>query len=388
MENIEFKKIKKPRFSKGFRYSTCWEDPYVIQKALQIDSRDTVLCISSAGCNVLNFLLYDPREILAVDYSPRQNSLLKLKIEAIRNLTYEEFIELMGIFPSDKKIDIYLSLRKNLDDDTRKFWDYNLYFIKKGIVYNGLEEKRLKTIGNILKFFIGKEKIENLFGLEKIEEQCRFFYDYVDGNIANQLIKLLYSRAFTILRLSYGMFVFSIFPLTGIKRTRDEVQIDFQLAKNLFSQEKFVEELFTTTPLNDNYFASLMLLGYYTGGDCLPPYLKKEAFITLKKRVDNIKIETSSIQNILQRLPDNTITKFSLSNIFDWVSNIDFMQQLNDISRVGKNQARFCYFSTRIDRNIPDNVMEIQLQKQLAFQLIKDDKTHLYSDLEIGKIIK
>lgn len=388
MENIDVKKIKKPRFSKGFRYSTCWEDPYIIQKALQINHNDAVLCISSAGCNVLNFLLYDPKEILAVDYCPRQNNLLKLKIEAIRNLTYEEFIELIGIFPSDKKIDIYLSLRNNLDEETRKFWDCNLYFIKKGITYNGLEEKRLKTIGNILKFFIGRKNIEALFNLENMEEQCRFFYDYVDDNIANKIIKLLYSREFILLRLSYWMFAFSIFPLTGAKRTRDEVQIDFQLAKNLFSQKKFVENLFTTKSLNNNYFASLILLGYYIGGDCLPPYLKKEAFTTLKKRVDSIKIVTSSIQNILQRLPNSTITKFTLSNVFDWVSNIDFMQQLKDMSRVGKNQARFCYFSTRIDRKIPDSIMEMQPQKQLAFQLIKDDKTHLYSNFEIGKIIK
>jgi hypothetical protein len=52
--------------------------------------------ITSAGCNVLDYAIAGPREIVAVDANPQQNALLELKVAAIRALDFDEFFALFG----------------------------------------------------------------------------------------------------------------------------------------------------------------------------------------------------------------------------------------------------------------------------------------------------
>ena len=64
-------------------YNTCWEDPRLDRVALDLGPDDTLLVVTSAGCNVLDYALTGPRRIHAVDMNPRQNALLELKLAAI-----------------------------------------------------------------------------------------------------------------------------------------------------------------------------------------------------------------------------------------------------------------------------------------------------------------
>lgn len=38
-------------------YNTCWEDPRLDRKALELTSQDRVLVITSAGCNALDYAM-------------------------------------------------------------------------------------------------------------------------------------------------------------------------------------------------------------------------------------------------------------------------------------------------------------------------------------------
>ena len=50
-------------YSRSLVYNTCWEDPAVDRKALALTPDDTLLVITSAGCNVLDYALLAPRRI-------------------------------------------------------------------------------------------------------------------------------------------------------------------------------------------------------------------------------------------------------------------------------------------------------------------------------------
>ena len=76
-------------------YNTCWEDPR-LDKALNLQPDNTVLVITSAGCNALDYTLAGPRRVIAVDLNPRQNALLELKLAGIRKLSYEQFFAMFG----------------------------------------------------------------------------------------------------------------------------------------------------------------------------------------------------------------------------------------------------------------------------------------------------
>ena len=77
-------------------YNTCWEDPRLDRVALELGPDDTLLVVTSAGCNVLDYALTGPRHIHAVDLNPRQNALLELKLAGIRRLDFNRFFGMFG----------------------------------------------------------------------------------------------------------------------------------------------------------------------------------------------------------------------------------------------------------------------------------------------------
>jgi hypothetical protein len=66
-------------------YNTCWEDPRIDRKLLNLGPESSVVVITSAGCNVLDYLLDGPAAIHAIDVNFRQNALLCLKLALIRH---------------------------------------------------------------------------------------------------------------------------------------------------------------------------------------------------------------------------------------------------------------------------------------------------------------
>src|SRR5215510_16072992 len=96
MTNTFRKKIFERILSTRLIYNQCWEDYALDQSALQIGVGDRIVTITSAGCNALNYLLFDPSRIDAVDLNPHQSALLELKLAAIRSLTCEEFFAMFG----------------------------------------------------------------------------------------------------------------------------------------------------------------------------------------------------------------------------------------------------------------------------------------------------
>jgi betaine lipid synthase len=53
-------------------------------QVLKINSKDTVLTLTSGGCNSLNLLLHGAGQVVSVDCNPAQSALLELKAVGIR----------------------------------------------------------------------------------------------------------------------------------------------------------------------------------------------------------------------------------------------------------------------------------------------------------------
>ena len=88
---------KHTSFNDEYIYAFTWEDPRVDDRLLKIGSDDAVLCITSAGDNVLDYILQaNPRRVHAVDLNPNQNHLLELKVAAYQGLPYAQFWKMFG----------------------------------------------------------------------------------------------------------------------------------------------------------------------------------------------------------------------------------------------------------------------------------------------------
>jgi betaine lipid synthase len=84
------------QFNNEYIYAFNWEDPKVDRQLLNITKDDVILTITSAGDNVLDYLLESPRRIHAVDLNPNQNHLLELKIAAFTALPHEDVWSLVS----------------------------------------------------------------------------------------------------------------------------------------------------------------------------------------------------------------------------------------------------------------------------------------------------
>ena len=88
---------KHTQFNNDYLYAFTWEDPRVDQRLLNIQDDDVVLCLTSAGDNLLEYLVSArPKRIHAVDLNPNQNHLLELKIAAFQTLPYADFWKMFG----------------------------------------------------------------------------------------------------------------------------------------------------------------------------------------------------------------------------------------------------------------------------------------------------
>ena len=52
-------------------YNTCWEDPRCDRQMLNINKNSKMVMITSAGCNALDYLLDNPKEIHTIDMNSR-----------------------------------------------------------------------------------------------------------------------------------------------------------------------------------------------------------------------------------------------------------------------------------------------------------------------------
>jgi hypothetical protein len=94
------------------------------RRLLNIGKDDVILTISSAGCNVLDYLCEAPKAIVACDLNAAQLAVLELKLACIRTLEHGDFFRLWA--ESDVctfERHYRPTLRAELSEESRAFWD-------------------------------------------------------------------------------------------------------------------------------------------------------------------------------------------------------------------------------------------------------------------------
>ena len=115
---------KHTQFKNEYIYAFTWEDPRVDRRLLKIRDNDVVLCVTSAGDNVLDYLYNaNPRRIHAVDLNPTQNHLLELKIAAFRSLPYAQVWKMFGQgrFPTFRET-LIAKLSPHMSSQACQYW--------------------------------------------------------------------------------------------------------------------------------------------------------------------------------------------------------------------------------------------------------------------------
>ncbi|MEI7969515.1 MAG: BtaA family protein [Betaproteobacteria bacterium] len=300
-------------YRRSLVYNTCWEDPAVDRQALAIGPDDTLLVITSAGCNVLDYLLCGPRRVHAVDANPRQTALLELKLAGIRRLEHGDFFRIFGEGRHPAFRDVYRDcLREDLSAFARAYWDDRQHWFDAAspsgsFYFHGLSGviARLFRSWVSLRPDLGRA-IDALFAAGSLEAQREIYDLDVQHRLWRGPLRWALSRPITL-------------SMLGVPHPqRREV-----LAQHADGVPGYVraaiDYVMRELPLAENYFWHVYLRGAYSRETC-PAYLERGNFERLRAGlVDRVVPHTCTVTEFLKRTPE-PISKFVLLDHMDWMS--------------------------------------------------------------------
>src|SRR5262245_14749442 len=163
-------------------YNTCWEDPRLDREALRLGPDDTVMVITSAGCNALDYALDEPKHVYAVDMNPRQNALLELKLAGIRSLDFQTFFELFGRGRLADCRDLYQdALRDSLAPAYRPYWDRHIDFfsgrgLRPSFYFHGTSGMFARAVNSYIDVVAHvRDHLLAMFDAASIHAQCEIY---------------------------------------------------------------------------------------------------------------------------------------------------------------------------------------------------------------------
>lgn len=82
-----------------------------------------VLTVGSSGDQVLEAILHDCKDVTLIDANPLSQPYVELKLSAIKNLTYEEFLDCFSKSKLTLDAKYYSKISHDLTDYSKYFWD-------------------------------------------------------------------------------------------------------------------------------------------------------------------------------------------------------------------------------------------------------------------------
>lgn len=294
-------------------YNASWEDPRIDRQLLNLDNNSKVVVLTSAGCNVLDYLIDSPAEINAIDVNPRQNALLNLKLALIKRGNFDDLFKMFGEGAHENFRGVYEEVKQYLSEDECTFWDEKIDYFdenskKKSFYYYGTSG----LLAWIITRYLGRNqelrtKLFSLFDATDLNEQKRI-YEEVEPLLWGKFISWLVRQPF-------------VLTLAGVPRPQVKL-IDQQYPGGVggFISDK-LRHVFTEILAHDNYFWRVYLTGSYSA-NCCPNYLKQENFETLRKNVDRVKTHNNTVTGFLKSKQEK-YSHFILLDHQDWLAQHD-----------------------------------------------------------------
>jgi S-adenosylmethionine-diacylglycerol 3-amino-3-carboxypropyl transferase len=355
----------------NIHYAQCWEDPRTLMQALDVTSEDDVVSIASGGDNTLALLLANPRSLTAVDNNPAQLYLLELKMRAIEEFDYNDFVCFIGARTCEDRKDLYHQIRRSLSERAQGYWDKHIHLIDKGILHCGKFERYFKYFRRIVMPLIHQRKTILEFLKISSHEKQKSFYDRIWDNRRWRMLFHIFFGKFLLGHLGRDPSFFRHVATENI-------------AEDLFRRTRYG---FTEIPIQENFFVEYILTGNYSNLDRAHPYMNSSNFTILKERVNRLQLFEGSIDDYLKSLPPDSISKFNLSDIFEYISFNEVESTLREILRTGRNDARLAFWTLFVPKAVPSALArKITTWSFAAKNLYLGNRTFFYGNFCLWKV--
>ena len=350
------------------RYAQVWEDADILVDALRPKAGDTVVSIASAGDNALALLAEGPERVIAVDLNPAQLACVRLRIEAYRTLTHEEFLELMGSLASGRRRHLLDEVGAKLTPEDQKFWaDKKDAVIKFGVGGIGKFESYFRVFRDwVLPFIHNRETIDELLR-ERDDSERREFYDkYWNIWGWRMMLRVFFSK--------------TVMGRLG----RDPSFFDHVKGSVSDHVAGLTRKALVDQDPSQNPYLHWILRGSH--GEALPRALREESFEKIHSKLDRIEVRLCTVETLAEE--GTKADAFNLSDIFEYMSPEAHQKAYGSILGASKPGARIAYWNMMAPRRRPEAfAARVKANSELEAKLKPLDKAFFYSDFVIEECV-
>jgi S-adenosylmethionine-diacylglycerol 3-amino-3-carboxypropyl transferase len=271
------------------------EDPRLEIDALAPLPGAKVIVVSSGGCTALSLLAAGAGHVTAVDLNAAQNHLVELKVAALRSQTMPEIMSFFGVArgTAERRMRTYRTIRPLVSERAAEFWDARQDLLGRGALACGVSEQFISAVVKVVKLLIhGRRRIERLLALESLEEQREFF----DREWNTRRWRLL-----------------------------------FPTLLNRWTFNRTYDPAFFREVENPSFATHFRLL------------LEHALCEVLRTRLNCLDLVDGGYGEYLATLEDSSVDALALSNICEWLDQMRVERLFEQVLRVARPGARFCF---------------------------------------------
>lgn len=364
-------------------YNACWEDPALDRSLLQLDSASRLVVITSAGCNVLDYLLDDPAEIHAVDVNPRQTALLELKLALFESGNFDDLQKMFANGSHERADEVLLRLRGRLRPDAAAYWRSKRHYFDpghfKGSFY--FQGSSGDVAWLMRKLVLARSPdlwtdVRALLDARSLEEQ-QVIFDRIEPRLWNRFTRWLIGRQSTM-------------SLLGVPRAQTRLITDAFPEGMLGFVRAKLRHVATQIPMRDNYFWRVYVDGCYSPG-CRPNYLQEQHFDSIRRRSGRVRTYTTSLEGFL-RISSGKYSHFVLLDHQDWLAGHDpegLAEEWTAILRNSRRGTRILFRSAapRVDYLPPFVLERVRFRPELTDKAHPKDRVGTYGSLHLGEVV-
>jgi len=305
--------------------------------------------------------------VYAIDLNVNQIMCTEFKIVCYKFLDYEECMKLIGVFETDNRLELYNKVKENLSEKTKKYLDDNIEMVEKGIIHTGKFEKYFHMFGKKILPLIHRKKLRNeLLEKKSREERIQFYNKKWDNFRWNLLFRFFFSRT-----------------VMG-KLGRDKAffrYVNVNVAEHILERTKYA---FTELDTSENSYLYYIFNGKYD--DILPLAYRKCNFEKIKRNIDKIVLLSESVESFIDRDDVEYITKYNLSDIFEYMSDEQMCKIFEKIFIKSKSGTKIAYWNMLADKRASKYFDNLEYKEEESEKLLGKDKAFFYSKFILEEI--
>ncbi|WII72860.1 DUF3419 family protein [Bdellovibrio sp. 22V] len=293
-----------------------------IEFELLADDVERVFSIAGSGARCLPLLAKNPKHLDVIDMSVSQLYLCELRLQAMKTLSYEEYLFFMGYrgglqvgtdSGDDREV---LFHRLILSKEAKAYWVERVQGWKPhGFILLGKWESHFQKLGYVFRDILQCD-FSKIFSAQSLDEQIELYEQYWPKIRWNSFIKIAASE-----------YVFNKYLYKGHFSGRSEAKTE-ERGPSQFIMEEF-DRIFRTQLVRKNYFMQILFLGRIAYEEGLP----LEAHQHIVDAVKKSKTEIHYLHgNLLEHLPRHAYNFISLSDTISYLDANDANQILQKLS--------------------------------------------------------